>query len=183
VAVLELERPIVVGHSMSAGLAFLYAAEHATRGVVAIDTGPDVEPFAQLAQQLEPALRGPGFTDVWQTYESTLGLEQIPEPTRSLVLATHEVDQDVVLGYWDMMLRTDPAELQAWIDTELAKVDVPCLGVFGRLVTDRERTRMDRLPEMQLEEWVGDGHFVHLVDPDRFAGRLSKFIDHCTSIT
>jgi hypothetical protein len=24
-------------------------------------------------------------------------------------------------------------------------------------------------------------HFVHLVDPDRFATRLRQFVDHCTA--
>src|SRR4051812_27514358 len=38
---LAVDRPIVVGHSMSGGLASFYAAAHPTRGVVSIDNGPD----------------------------------------------------------------------------------------------------------------------------------------------
>jgi pimeloyl-ACP methyl ester carboxylesterase len=97
------------------------------------------------------------------------------------VLATHEVHQDVVLVYWEMVLGSDPAELQAWMDTINAKLDVPCLGVFGRPITDGERERFASLPDVQLEEWAGDGHFVHLVDPGRFATRLRQFVDHCTA--
>lgn len=182
-AALAVERPIVVGHSMSGGLACLYAATNATRGVVVIDNGPDIRAFAQLARHLEPALRGEGFADAWQTFESNLGIERIPEPVRSLVLAGHEVTQEVVVGYWEMLLRSDPEDLQAWIDAELAKLTVPCLGVFGRPVTDQERERFRRLPDVQLEEWVGDGHFVHLVDPDRFAVRLRQFVDRCAPST
>ena len=33
--------------------------------------------------------------------------------------------------------------------------------------------------DAQIEEWAGDGHFVHLVDPGRFATRLCTFIEHC----
>jgi pimeloyl-ACP methyl ester carboxylesterase len=178
---LAVERPIVVGHSMSGGLACFYASAHPTRGIVVIDNGPDIRPFAELVHRLEPALRGPGFADVWPMFEKSLGLERIPEPARSLVLTTHEVTQDVVVGYWETMLRSAPAELQAWIDTIIAKLDVPCLGVFGRPITDGERERFERLPDVQLEEWTGDGHFVHLVDPGRFAGRLRRFVDHCTA--
>ena len=179
---LRVERPVVVGHSMMAGLACIYAAAYPTRGIVMIDSGPDVRPFAELAHRLESALRGPGFTQVWPTFENSLGLERIPEPVRSLVLAAHEVNQDVVVGYWETMLRTDPAELQAWIDGEiLPKLDVPCLGVFGRPITDTERERFERLPDAQLEGWAGDGHFVHLVNPDRFATRLRRFVGHCTA--
>ena len=176
---LAVERPIVVGHSMSGGLACLYASGYATRGVVTIDNGPDIRPFAELLHRLEPALRGPGFAEVWQRFEQSMGLERVPEPVRSLVLDTHTVNQDVVLGYWDTPLRTDPAEHQASIDAAMAKLHVPCLGVFGRPITDGERERFDRLRDVQLEEWPEDGHFVHLVDPDRFTTRLRQFVDHC----
>ena len=178
---LAVDRPIVVGHSMSGGLASSYAAAHPSRGVVSIDNGPDIRPFAQLVQQLEPALRGPRFTQVWQSFEDTLGLERIPEPVRSLVLGTHQVRQDVVLGYWQTMLGTDSDELQALIDAQIRRLDVPYLGVFGRPITPSERQRCGWLPDAQVEEWAGNGHFVHLVDPDRFATRLRQFVDHCTA--
>jgi pimeloyl-ACP methyl ester carboxylesterase len=176
---LEVDRPIVVGHSMSGGLATFYAANYPTRGIVVVDNGPDIRPFAELVRKLEPALRGLGFSQVWRTFEESLGLERIPEPTRSLVLDAHEVRQDVVVGYWEMVLRTEPADLQAFIDTQLRKIDVPFLGVFGRPISDGERERFEWLPDVQLEEWIGDGHFVHLVDPDRFAARLCRFVHHC----
>jgi pimeloyl-ACP methyl ester carboxylesterase len=181
-AALAVERPIVVGHSMAGGLACIYAATYPTRGLVVIDSGPDLQPFAELAHRLEPALRGSGFAHAWQTFENSLGLERIPEPVRGVVLAGHHVDQDVVVGYWEPLLHTAPASLQAWIDTQiLPKLDQPCLGVFGRPVTDRERERFARLADVQLEEWSGDGHFVHLVDPDRFTTRLLQFVEHCAA--
>jgi pimeloyl-ACP methyl ester carboxylesterase len=179
---LAVDRPIVVGHSMSGGLAALYASTYPTRGLVFVDNGPHIQPFAELVRRVEPALRGPGFAEVWPMFEHSLGLERIREPVRSLVLATHQVHQDVVVGYWELMLRSDPAEFQAWVDTINATLDVPCLGVFGRPITDDERERFESLPDVQLEEWAGDGHFVHLVDPDRFAARLRQFVDHCTTV-
>ena len=176
---LAVERPIVVGHSMFGAAAALYAAAFPTRGIALVDNGPDIRPFAQLAQGIEPVLRGPEFATAWQTFESSLGLERIPEPIRSLVLANHEVKQDVVVGYWEPMLHADASDLQAQIDATFSKITVPCLGVFGRPLTDPERERFEWLGDVQLEEWVGDGHFVHLVDPDRFAGRLRTFVEHC----
>lgn len=97
----------------------------------------------------------------------------------NLVLDTHKVNQDVVLGYWDQVLTTEPAELQAWIDDAAARIQVPCLAVFGRPATDGERERLGRLPDAQIEEWAGGGHFVHLVDPGRFAATLRTFVEHC----
>jgi hypothetical protein len=143
--------------------------------------GPDIRPFADLVHRLEPALRGPGFSQVWQTFEDSLGLERIPEPVRSLVHDTHQVRHDVVIGYWEPLLRVHPAEFQAWIDAQIRNIDVPLLGVFGRPITDGERERFEWLPDVQLEEWAGGGQFVHLVDPARFATRLNQFVDHCTA--
>lgn len=95
------------------------------------------------------------------------------------VLDTHQVEQDVVLGYWDQVLTTDPAELQAWIDAKAAGIQAPCLAVFGRQATDGERERLGRMPDAQIVEWAGDGHFVHLVDSGRFTARLRAFVDYC----
>lgn len=174
-----VERPIFVGHSMAAGIAGLYASAYPARGIVLVDQAMEVLPFAQMLHQIAPAIRGPGFGQAWPHIESSLGLDHLPEPTRTLVLDAHTVRQDVVLGYWDQVLKTDPAELQASIDAKTAGIRVPCLAVFGRPATDGERERFDRMPDVQIEEWVGDGHFVHLVDPGRFTNRLRRFIEYC----
>jgi pimeloyl-ACP methyl ester carboxylesterase len=176
---LGVERPVLVGHSMAAGLAGLYASAYLARGVVLVDQATEVLPFAQMLHQIAPMLRGPDFAQAWPDIENSLGLDRIPEPARTLVLATHTVDQDVVLGYWTQVLTTEPAELQAWIDAKAAMIQVPCLAVFGRRATDGERERLGRLLDAQIEEWPGDGHFVHLVDPRRFATRLRAFVGHC----
>lgn len=176
---LGVERPVVVGHSMAAGIAGLYASAHPARGVVLVDQATEILPFAQMLHQIAPMLRGPAFGQVWPNIENSLGLDRIPEPSRSLVLDTHKVSQDVVLGYWDQVLNTEPAELQAWIDAAVARIQIPCLVVFGRQATDGERERLGRLPDARIEEWTGDGHFVHLVDPARFATRLRTFARHC----
>jgi pimeloyl-ACP methyl ester carboxylesterase len=176
---LGVKRPVVVGHSIAAAIAGLYASAHPARGIVLVDQATEVLPFAQMLHQIAPMLRGPAFDQAWLNIESSLGLDRIPEPARTLVLDTHKVKQDVVLEYWDQVLSTDPADLQAWIDGKASGIWIPCLAVFGRLATDGERERLARLPDAQIEEWAGGGHFVHLVDPERFATRLRTFVEHC----
>ena len=180
-ASLDVERPVVVGHSMSGGLAFMYASAYPARGVVVVDQGLDVRPFAETLHRIEPMLRGPAFASAFQPFEDSLGLERIPEPLQSFVRENHAVRQEVVVGYWDVLMRTDPAEFQAWIDAQVLGLDVPCLAVLGRPLADGDRERFARMADVQLEEWVGDGHFVHLVDADRFATRLRQFVEYCTA--
>ncbi len=176
---LGVERPVVVGHSMAAAIAGLYAAAYPARGIVLVDQATEVLPFARMLHQIAPMLRGPAFGQIWPDIENSLGLDRIPEPARTLVLDAHKVNQDVVLGYWDQVLTTDPADLQVWTDDMAARIQIPCLAVFGRPATDGERERLGRLPDVQIEEWAGGGHFVHLVDPGRFATRLCTFVEHC----
>lgn len=95
---LAIERPVVVGHSMGAAVAALYASTYPARGIVLVDQAMEVIPFARMVHQIAPMLRGPAFNEVWPNIENSLGLDRIPEPTRALVLGTHKVEQDVVLG-------------------------------------------------------------------------------------
>jgi pimeloyl-ACP methyl ester carboxylesterase len=179
---LGVERPIVVGHSMSGAIASLYAAEHPARGAVIVDNSPDVRPFAKLVQHLEGALRGPGFAHVFEGFQQSMAIDRLSAPLRDLVLASQDVRQDVVLGYWDQVLRTPPDELQGWIDRILAAAQVPFLYIFGHdLPADERRHIETSMPSAQVEVWPDHGHFVHLVDPDRFTTRLRTFIDECSA--
>ena len=176
---LGIVRPVVVGHSYGTAVASLYAARHACAGLVLVDSGPEIQPFAELIQRVAPLLRGPGFTDAWTMIENSLGLELIPEPEQTLVRDGHRVDQQVVLGYWEQMLSTPPAEFQSWIDTVLPRIEVPVLAVYGHPVSGGDQKRLDQWHDVTIEEHPGDGHFVHLVDPARFAASLRRFVDHC----
>lgn len=181
VTALDLERPVVVGHSYGAAVASLYASAYPSRGVVMVDSGPEIQPFAELVHRAAPMLRGTGFADAWAPIESSLGLDQIPEPAQTLVRAGHRVDQDVLLGYWDQMLSTPPADFQAWVDTMMSGIDVPVLAVFGHAASPGNRQRLERLPDVRIEEHPGQGHFVHLVDAAHFARDLLRFVDHCVA--
>jgi pimeloyl-ACP methyl ester carboxylesterase len=176
-----VERPVVVGHSMASSIALLYAASHPVRGVVSVDQPVDVRPFARLAQRIEPALRGHGFRAAFEPFQASMGLDQLDEPVRERVLAKQRVEPDLVLGYWEEALRSDPDELQGRFEGALAQIQAPVLFVFGREfeAVDREYL-LKQLPQAQLEVWPGRGHFVHLADPDRFTAHLRDFIDDCS---
>jgi pimeloyl-ACP methyl ester carboxylesterase len=149
----RVERPVLVGHSMAAGIAGLYASVHPVRGIVLVDQAMEVLPFARMLHQIAPMLPGRAFDQVWPNIENSLGLERIPEPTRTLVLDTHKVKQDVVLGYWDQVLNTDPAELQTWIDGNASDILSPCLAV--RTDGHRRRTRAAQPPAGRADRRAG----------------------------
>lgn len=179
---LGIERPLVVGHSMGAALAGIYAANHPVAGVVIIDQPFLVRPFAELVHRLEPALRSENFRAAFEPIRQSIGVELLPEPQRSQIAAGQRIRQDLVLGYWDEVLRTTPDELQARIDRDAQAISAPLLAVFGQNLDLQARDHILRcVPGSEIEEWPERGHMVHLVEPDRFARRLAMFAERCFS--
>jgi pimeloyl-ACP methyl ester carboxylesterase len=176
---LDIERPVVVGHSMSGAIALMYAGTFPAHGVVVVDQGVDIRGFGALVKQLEPALRSPGFGSVFARFQESMGIDLLPEPQRSLVLGAQRIEQDVIVGYWEQVMRADLEELQAQIDEQARSLPVPCLGVFGHAVSPSDRATFALAVDVEIDEHPGEGHFVHLMDPDRFAARLRAFVDRC----
>lgn len=177
---IDVDAPIIVGHSMSGGIAMMYAANYPVRGVIDVDQTMNMRPFAELVQRLGPALRGNGFASVFNTFQASMGLDHLSEPVRSMVLETQNIDQDIVLQYWDEVLRSDPLDLQRRVEGIMQAIEVPCLCVFGQVLPADDRYGLQCLRDIQLEEWPDRGHFVHLAEPSRFTARLQAFVAHCT---
>jgi pimeloyl-ACP methyl ester carboxylesterase len=179
---LGIERPIIIGHSMSGGIASIYGAAYPTLGVVSIDQSTNILPLSRTIRSLEPTLRGAGFSEAFQRFQESMGLGRVPEPTRSHVLAGQRIRQDIVIGYWEDMIRTDPQEMQERVDDVARRIGCPYLAVFGRRLDQSEREHMTALmPTVQIEQWAGSGHFVHLAEPERFTKRLLAFIEGCAN--
>jgi pimeloyl-ACP methyl ester carboxylesterase len=172
--------PVIVGHSISSGIASIYAASYPVRGLVSVDGTVDIRPMAELIRRLEPVLRGDRFAEAFAPYQGSMGFEHVPEPLRTRTLESQEISQEVVLGYWEQLFRQDPSALQHEIEATMTSIDAPCLCVFGHDLNASERTYLQaHLSEVQVEEWPDRGHLVHLAEPDRFAARLRRFIDDC----
>jgi pimeloyl-ACP methyl ester carboxylesterase len=180
-AELDVDRPVVVGHSFGAAVASMYAAQYPTLGLVMIDSGPEQQTFSELVHRAAPALRGPGFDDAWTMIEASLGLELIPQPVQELVRTAHRVDQAVLLGYWAQLLTSPPPEFQAYVDTFFSRIDVPALAIYGHPASPGDRQRFETLPDVRVEEYPGEGHFLHLVNPTRSAASLRQFVADCTT--
>lgn len=182
VAELGIEQPILVGHSMSAAIAGIYAASFPTRGLVHIDQPIEIRPFARMVRSLWPALSGTNFTGAFEPFRRSMGVDRVPEPLRSQVMESQDIRQDLVLGCWDELMRTDPDELQARIDEACSRITCPCLAVFGRALGPGDRLELiERIPHAEIEEWAEGGHLVHLVELDRFVRLLRGFIESCAA--
>ena len=170
------EPPLLVGHSISAVISLLYATRHPVRGVVDVDQPLDPRPFAELLQRMAPALRD-DFPTAFQPIQNSLGIDLLPEPARSRVLASQRIDRDLVLAYWVPLLTIDPAEARAGNERLMAALDAPFLGLFTRELPPEERRFMAaHLRDVELVEWPSGTHLAFVAEPERFVGVVREFV-------
>jgi pimeloyl-ACP methyl ester carboxylesterase len=173
----RLTAPVVVGHSMAAVIATVYAARYPARGVVNVDQWLLVEPFVALVKSLAGEIRGGGFTAAWEQFEQSMHVEVLPATARKLLRPASSVRQDVVAGYWREGMDRSAAELAADVDAALAKVranGTRYLFIAGHEVEPGYQDWLSQqLPQAAIEVWPASGHFPQLAHPARFAGRLA----------
>jgi pimeloyl-ACP methyl ester carboxylesterase len=175
----RLDHPVVVGHSLSAGVAILYAARYPTSGVVMVEGALQVGGFAKIAQSLEPALRSSGFDEVWaRITDNVFRLSEVSPDVRDVVLATAKPRQAIVLGYWRDLFERTPAELDDWTihaSAAIRETGVPCVAVLGQEPSPQDQAWVQtHLPDARVLVWPKSGHFPHLAHPRRFAELLAE---------
>ena len=168
---------MVVGHSVAAAIATVYAARYRVRGVVNVDQWLQVEPAVRLAQSLAGQIRGPGFAAVWEPFEASMHIELLPAEAQELLRSGRNLRQDLITGYWRELLDRPAAELAEHTAASLAAVRaarVPYLFIAGHEVEPGYRDWLDHmLPQASVTVWPGSGHFPQLAYPRRFAGCLA----------
>lgn len=174
-----LESPVVVGHSLGAIVATLYAVEHPAGGVVNVDAPMETEAFTRLLHSLAPQLRGDGFQRVWSRFRESMRHELVAPGMRSLLAAGNDVRPELVLSYWAQLLNTPAAETGALAETLLERVRdaaVPYLAIYAATREPAELEYLqERVPHAEIDSWPVEHHFPHLADPVRFASLLIAF--------
>ena len=172
---LGLDTPVLIGHSFGAFVATLTAGTGTTRGVVNIDQELDTAAFQTKIAPYENRLREGDFATAFDEFTESLGGSLVPEQNRDLTAMA--ADKEVVLGIWTTVFDTPASDLNALIEPALESISVPYLAIFASKISQEERRLLNLIPRIEVEEWDGMGHFLHLVDPDRTAKRLSAFVD------
>lgn len=173
---LELDEPLLVGHSYGGFIATFAATVAPVRGVVNVDQTFDTASFRSAIEPLAERLRGGDFDGAFDEFLATQRPDLVPEDRQQLLWANLEPRQDIVLGVWRAVLDAPAADLAAQVEAALPVVAVPYLGVFGAPLSAEEQRLQDLIPNSAVEVWDGSGHFVHLVDPDRMATRITDFV-------
>jgi pimeloyl-ACP methyl ester carboxylesterase len=173
----ELEAPIMVGHSLAAGLAGIYAVTHPTSAIVNVDSPVWLEPMARSIQSLGPRLRNGGFADVWPLFTASMHRELLPQDAQALLQAGDDVSAGLVLSYWADLLDRSVEDLMSSLEAQLAHAraaQLPYVGVHGKPIEGAERAWLEqRLPHAEHVVWPVGHHFPHIAHPERFAALLT----------
>lgn len=173
---LGLGEPAVVGHSLGATVAAVYAAVHAPPAMVCVDSSLRFGDFAALVQARTETLRSERATEALLEIERELQLGPY-EGIADLERRVRAFPPEILRGIWEAALTTPPAQLNVVAETVLSQVGAPLLSLHGSAPPGSYEVWLTGLlPSAQVEVWEGTGHMLHLVEPDRFAARLRAFL-------
>jgi pimeloyl-ACP methyl ester carboxylesterase len=178
---LGIVAPTVVGNSLGANAAAVYAALHPAAAVVCVGQSLlRFGDFAALVQAHAEELGGEGAMRAVLAIDRQLGFEPYAE-IEALERRVLTFPPEVVRAIWAQLLHTPVAELTAISEALLAQIEVPLLSLHGAPPpTDYAAWLTGLVPSTELEVWDGSGHLLHLVDPPRFAARLRDFLSQPT---
>jgi pimeloyl-ACP methyl ester carboxylesterase len=170
---LEIEKPVIVGHSLGGMIAVELGARYPTLpgALVLVDPGPidplpeTVEFFSGFAEQLE----GPDGEEVRRTYVHDMGAR----------------DEELARWIVDLMcaapLRAAAAVIRGvaeWNGREpLARCTAPVLLIRSSLGADPDAVRLCRIkPDLEVGITVGAGHFHQIEAPEQVNAMIERFL-------
>ncbi len=108
---------------------------------------------------------------------ASMHTELLPPDAQQLLLAISDPRQDLLLGYWEDVLTTSPAEMTDRITAGLAALratGVPYQTVFGQTPSAEYQSWLaGMLPNAVNTVLPDSGHFPQLAHPTRFARVLA----------
>jgi pimeloyl-ACP methyl ester carboxylesterase len=176
----QLEAPVVVGHSLGGAVVSVYAASAPVRAVVDVDQSLRFTDFAAALRPLDAQLRDSAtFPGTLAAIFDLMTGEMLDADTQARLSARRSIArQDVVLGVWDLVLSSTDEELDATTDGVGAAITAPFLSLHGLDPgDDYDAWLAERIGgDVTVERWPDHGHYLHLVDPDRFEQRVRSFL-------
>ena len=170
---LELERVILIGHSMGGGviLAAAHELKEQTLALIGVDTyqGFHYELSDSMIRQFVQSFRQ-------DFYNTTIGFVHGMFPPGADSALVMKIAEDMAQGPAEVAISaminnisTDPVEL-------LEGLDIPIYSINSRMFPIDEETNRELYPEFEVRFIEGVGHFVQLEDPISFNRILKSLL-------
>ena len=180
VAAAEVTQPHVVGHSLGGMVATAAGSMLPFASIVNIDQSLQLDTFKAQLMPAEAMLRDPAQYQlvVDAMFEMMIG-NRLAGDEAARISGLRRANHEVVLGVWELLLTKSEDEIAVIVDTALggyAGNEVPYLALFGIDPGEGYADWLgERIANSSVECWPDNGHYPHLVDPDRFVERLRNF--------
>jgi pimeloyl-ACP methyl ester carboxylesterase len=178
VAARGLDQPVVVGHSLGAIVALLYAATFPTRTAVAVDpVGLHVPALAAALTPYRNRLLDGDTLTAFRAFEDEHLLNG--SPAAASIRQGMSPRAEVIRSYWRGLFDAPKviAARQPRFAATLASISVPTLVLLADPPSAADAAVLDGMRSATVEVWAGTGHWLHLTDPPRFAHRLTTWLD------
>jgi pimeloyl-ACP methyl ester carboxylesterase len=169
--------PVLVGHSLGGFVVTIAAATVPCAGVVTIDQPLLLGGAKALLSPFEPMLRG-GTASFEQAMRDLAGVwrSRLADSERARLEGLAHPEQEVVLGAWEVVLDSNPEELDDLIKEGAYSITVPYLALHGDDPGAEYRDWLQTVnPHTVFEVWPDHGHYPHLLDQPRFLRLLAEF--------
>jgi pimeloyl-ACP methyl ester carboxylesterase len=171
---LDVNRPVVVGHSMGGVIAFEMAARHPeiVGAVVAIDS-PLVPPAALVSaiEGFVEGLKSPAYQDATRGFVNNMLFLPTDDAERRARIAEQMAGahQHVMASAMECIFSCDTA-------ASTAGCQAPALLINAAApLADLDRLRQ-LCPQITIGQTVGAGHFNHLEVPDQVNAMIDRFM-------
>lgn len=179
VAALGIESPRLIGHSLGGVVATLLGAFTPVRSVVNVDQPLRLGSFLELVRRIAPRLAGAGFADAMNEELEAMAGPNLPAALRAELAAYRVVERrPVVLGMWLPLVEQTEESVLATLKPALSQLRAPYFSLHGiDPGPGYEKWLRAALPNcpVDVEVWPGLGHWLHRIEPVRFAARVREF--------
>ncbi len=176
---LGLKNPLLIGHSYGGIIAGILAANGLGCGAVLVDQMFELSEFRKALLANRELLEGENFHPFIDQLFMSLGMDKLNRDDFTLLENLHaRADQDFVLAQWAGVLADDIGPLEELTDGVLRAIKSPLLSMHAMDEATGAPYRewlVERVPHAQVEFWGDLGHWLHLVEPDRFCQHVRDF--------
>jgi pimeloyl-ACP methyl ester carboxylesterase len=154
-----------------------YAAQRPVRAVVNVDAGLRPSAFLGRLRAYEASFVGPRCREAFAALIDFISGDRLAPDTRAEIDAyAAAAGDEVIAGFYAPLFARSDHDLDRDAAAVLAKVSAPYLLVLGNEPPPGYVEWVQaRLATVRVETWPGDGHFLHLVDPRRFAELVRQY--------
>lgn len=173
---LELQEPVLIGHSMGGIVAFdiVRRRPEAASAIVMLDAAIVLPQAARAAiPAFLVALEGEDYQLALRNFVNTSLLIPSDNPTRSIQIVDSmcRTAQHVIVSAFAGLRDYDP-------DVDAGRMTLPSLYIAADETsarTDMERTRQ-LIPNLQYGQTVGSGHFCQIEVPEQVNAMIDRFL-------